>query len=119
MVSLPVKGHHTVWIKMAGWPHAVPVRYAVSGDSLITFGDGELAGLRPGDHAVATVHEIAGGPPIESFGVTARDVPAGDVDREALLELVAHVPLGATLADVNTRVDELVRDRRVIALVPQ
>jgi hypothetical protein len=118
MMSVQVKGHHTVWVKKAEWPRSVPVRYAVSGDSMVTFGDGALAALSPGDRAVATVHEIAGGPQIASFGVTINEVPPDDVDREALLELVAHVPLGATLAEVNARVDELSHTRRVIALVP-
>ena len=118
MVSVQVKGHHTVWVKKLEWARSVPVRYAVSGDSMVTFGDDLLAALAQGDRAVATVHEIAGGPPIASFGVTITEVAPDEVDREALLELVAHVQLGATLAEVNACVDELCRTRRVIALVP-
>jgi hypothetical protein len=118
MVNVEIKGHHTVWVKKREWARAVPVRYGVSGDSLVTFGDNRLEALSAGDHAVATVHEIAGGPLIASFGVTVADVAPADVDREALLELVEHVPLGATLAEVNARVDELSRTRRIIVLVP-
>lgn len=118
MVSNQVQGHHTAWVKKQGWPRPVPVRYAVSGNSLVTFGDQGLAGLVAGDRVVATVHEIAGGPLLESLGVTVTDIPPAEVDREAVLELVAHVPLGATLAEVNARVDELCRTRRIMALVP-
>ena len=118
MPSVQVKGHHTVWVKKPVWPRPVPVRYAVSGSSLVTFGDEGLADLVAGDRVIATVHEIAGGPVLESIGATVTEIPPAEVDREALLELVAHVPLGANLAEVNARVDELCRTRRVIALVP-
>ncbi len=118
MASVEIKGHHTVWVKKLEWARSVPVRYAVSGDSMVTFGDDGLAALAQGDRVVATVHEIAGGPSIASFGVTVTEVPPDEVDREALLELVAHVHLGATLAEVNARVDELRRTRRILALVP-
>jgi len=118
MLSVQIKGHHTVWVKKQGWARPVPVRYAVSGDSLVTFGDDGLEGLLAGDRAVAAVHDIAGGQLLESFGVTVTDVPPPEVDREALLELVAHVPLGANMVEVNARVDELCRSRRIIALVP-
>jgi hypothetical protein len=118
MVSAEVKGHHTVWIKKPGWSRSVPIRYAVSGESLLAFADDGLAGLASGDRATATVHEIAGGPAVASFGVTVHEVPSDQVDREALMDLVAHVPLGATLAAVNARLDELARRRRLIALVP-
>jgi hypothetical protein len=118
MVSVQVKGHHTAWVKKQGWARPVPVRYAVSGNSLVTFGDEGLAGLVAGDRVVATVHEIAGGPLLESLSATVTEIPPAEVDREALLELVAHVPLGATLDEVNSRVDELCRTRRIIGLVP-
>ena len=56
-----MKGHHTAWVKKPVWARSVPVRYAVSGNSLVTFGDDELAGLVAGDRVIATVHDIAGG----------------------------------------------------------
>jgi hypothetical protein len=98
-----------------GWARPIPVRYAVRGNSLVTFGDEGLAGLVAGDRVVATVHDIAGGPLLESLGVTVTDIPPAEVYREAVL---AHVPLGATLAEVNARVDELCWTRRIMALVP-
>lgn len=118
MASSVVTSHHTVWVKKQGRSRSVPVRYAVSGESLITFGDDGLTEVAAGDRATATIHEIAGGPALASFGVTIRDVPADQIDREALLDLAAHVPLGSTLAEVESSLDELSRTRRLIALVP-
>ena len=56
---------------------------------------------------MAAVHDIAGGQVLDSFSITVTDVPPAAVDREALLDLLAHVPLGMNLAEVNARVDEL------------
>ena len=49
MVSVQVRGHHTVWVKKREWARPVPVRYAMSGESLVTFGDDGLADLVAGD----------------------------------------------------------------------
>jgi len=117
MVSVEVKGHHTAWVKKPEWPRATPVRYAPSGNALVVFGDGALRELGAGDRATVGIHEIAGGPVVVSFGVSVVEVPYGEIDREAVLELLAHVPLGASLTEVNARVDELCRTRRVLALV--
>ncbi len=118
MVSVAVKGHHTVWVKHLDWDRAVSARYAVSGESLVVFAEHGLERLSTGERAVATVHEIAGGPPIASFGVTVTDIGPEAVDREALLELLDHVGLGPTLVEVSSRVDEIGESRRLIALVP-
>jgi hypothetical protein len=118
MVSVAVKGHHTVWVKRADWDRAVPARYAVSGESLVVFADHGLERLSTGDRARATVHEIAGGPAISSFAVTVTAIEPDAVDRGALLELLDHVSLGATLASVNSRADAIGRARRLIALAP-
>ena len=118
MVSVQVRGRHTVWVKKHEWARPVPVRYAMSGESLVAFGDDGLADLVAGDRAMAAVHDIAGGQVLDSFSITVTDVPTAAVDREALLDLLAHVPLGRNLAEVNARVDELSRTRRIIALVP-
>ena len=48
-----------------------------------------------GDSTNVVVHEIAGGPLIASFEASIVEVPPSEVDREAVLELLAHVPLGA------------------------
>jgi hypothetical protein len=114
-----VRSHHTAWIRSDGGHRATPVRYAVSGDTLVTFGDrGPLAGLRRGDHAHVTVHEIAGGPAVASFGVTVQELDPDLVEREAVLELLAHVQLGPDLETVNRRVDEVCHRRRLVALAP-
>lgn len=118
MVSAAVKGHHTVWVKKHDWARAVPVRYAVSGSALVAFGDGPLHALAAGDQAVLAVHEIAGGPPIDGFGASVVEVPPAEVDREAVVELLAHVSLGASLPEVDARIDEICRTRRVLAFVP-
>jgi hypothetical protein len=117
-MDLQVKSHHTVWVKRHDWARAVPARYAVSGNALVTFGDGDLATLATGDRATASVHEIAGGPPITSFGVSVTEVPPDEIDREALLELLEHVPLGATLPAVDAALARVRHSRRVVALVP-
>lgn len=117
MVDAQVKSHHTVWLRKRGWQHAIPVRYAMSGDTLVIFGDGSLRSLAAGDRATAAVHEIAGGPLVASFEASVTEVRPSEVDREAVLELLAHVPLGATLAEVNAKVDEVCTTRRIVALV--
>lgn len=115
----PVVGsHHTAWIRVDGPHPSVQVRYAVSGEMLVVFGDGPLAALRAGGHTTVTVHEIAGGPPLVTFGVTVSELGAETVDREALLELLAHVPLGPDLETVNRSVDTIARSRRILALTP-
>lgn len=114
-----VRSHHTAWIRGDGVHHATPVRYAVSGETLVTFGDqGSLAGLGRGEHAHVTVHEIAGGPALASFGVTVHEVDPDVVEREAVLELLAHVALGRDLAAVNRHVDEICHRRRLVVLKP-
>jgi hypothetical protein len=117
MVNAQVKSHHTVWVRKRGWRRAIPVRYAMSGDALVTFGDGPLRSLADGDSTTVAVHEIAGGPPIASFAASIVEVRPADVDREAVLELLAHVSLGASLAEVNAKVDEICSSRRIVALV--
>jgi hypothetical protein len=118
MVDAEVKGHHTVWVRKRDWSRAAPVRYAVSGDALVAFGDGPLRTLAAGDRATLAIHEIAGGPVIASFGASVVEVRPTEVDREAVLELLAHVPLGANLAEVDAKVAEVCRTRRILALVP-
>ena len=117
MVNAQVKSHHTVWVRKRGWQRGVPVRYATSGDAMVTFGDGPLQTLEAGDSTSVAVHEIAGGPPIASFEASVVEVRPSDVDREAVLELLAHVSLGASLAEVNAKVDGICSSRRILALV--
>jgi|SRR6478735_3055749 hypothetical protein len=117
-MTLPagVSSHHTVWVHPPGAePH--PLRYAVDGDRLICFGDGMLDGISDGARVSVTIHEIAGGHEVAAFGVAVRDLPAAEVPTEALLELLAHVPLGRNLDDVEQSLARYRDARRVVALV--
>jgi hypothetical protein len=93
------------------------LRYAVDGDRLICFGDGTLDSVPDGTQVSVTIHEIAGGHEVAAFGVALRDLPASDVPTEALLELLAHVPLGRNLDDVEQSLARYRHARRVVALV--
>ena len=120
-MSLPdeVRSHHTAWVRVTGGrdDHApVAVRYALAGDTLVMFGDKELAGVADGTRVTVTIHEIHDGPPLASFLATLRDVDPSGVDTEALGELLAHVSLGHDLAEVNEHFNEIRAHRRVVAL---
>jgi hypothetical protein len=93
------------------------VRYAVDGDRLICFGDEALHDVPDGTRVSASVHEIAGGHEVAAFGAAVRELPAADVPAEALLELLAHVPLGRNLRDVEASLVRHRDGRRVVALV--
>jgi hypothetical protein len=117
-MTLPngVSSHHTVWVRPPGAePH--PLRYAVDGDRLICFGDGTLEGVRDGARVALTIHEIAGGHQVAAFGAAVRELRAAEVPTEALLELLAHVPLGRSLEDVELNLARYRDARRVVALV--
>jgi len=111
------KSFHTVWVQH-GNDRPVSARYALSGDNLICFGDEGLASLPDGSRVTATLHKIAHGAPVATFGATLRDVPADDVDVEALIELLAHVPVGRTSDEVKWGIEHHRRTRRIGALVP-
>jgi hypothetical protein len=118
-MSLPaaVGSHHTVWVTPPGG-RPRPVRYAVDGDRLVCFGDDGLADLPDATRVSLAIHEIAGGPELVSFGATLRSLPPDAIDGAALGELLAHVPLGRTLDEVNRRLEEHRTRRRVVELVP-
>jgi hypothetical protein len=117
-MSLPteVSSHHTVWVTRPG---AAPVaaRYASAHDHLSCFADDGLAALRDGERVRASIHRIAGGPPLVEFAATAHRVDGTGVDDEALLELLEHVPLGRTRAEVDENLERY-RHRPVVELVP-
>lgn len=109
--------HHTVWVNQPGGV-SHPVRYAVDGDRLVCFGDGDLAGIPDGTRVSASIHEIAGGPAVANFGASFRQVTPASISADALLELLAHVPLGRSLDEVETHLAEQRAERRIIELVP-
>lgn len=111
-----VESHHTAWVSVPGRDRTVPVRYAVSANMLVVFGDGALASLAPGDHTTVTVHEISCGRPLVTFGATVVELGPDTVEREALLELLAHVPLGPDIDTVNRTADAIARSRRIVGL---
>lgn len=116
-LSKAVTGHHNVWVHY-GEHLLVQVRYAVTGDRLLCFGDHELASVPDGARVLATVHEIAGGPQLDGFGATLRDVAPADVDTNALVDVIGHVPLGRTMDEVNASIDRTKTERRIVELVP-
>lgn len=110
-----VKSHHTVWVRTeTGRP--VPLRYSVDGDRLVCFGDGPLRDVPSGTQVWASVHELANGPPLVSFPALLRQVDADAVDANAVVELVGHVSLGRTSAEVARALDAH-RHRRILELV--
>jgi hypothetical protein len=112
----PVKSHHTVWITPpAGKPRAV--RYAVDGDRVVCFGDDGLASVPDGTRVSAAVHEIAGGVALATFPASLRTLAPAEVDTNVLVELLAHVALGGTLAEVEANIDAHRSQRRVVELV--
>ena len=109
----PVARHHTAWVHCATCrPHAV--RYAVDGDRMICFGDELPDDARDGRLVFVAVHEIAGGQSVAELTTTLRDVAADDVDGNAVLDLLEHVPLGRTRREVDAALARH-RARRLVA----
>ena len=117
-MALPkdVSSHHTVWVTPPG-DRVHAVRYATAGDHLYCFGDDGLGAVGDGTRVDATLHRIANGPPVAAFGATIRTATPDEVELEAVLELLAHVPLGRTLEDVEAAADDARRHRRIVELV--
>jgi hypothetical protein len=119
MTSAHLGDHETVWVRKSGWTKSRPSHYARSGEGFVVFGDrGQLTELADGDLATATLRENGSGPVVDSFAVTVSEVAPGAVDHDALVELVAHVPLGNNPIWVNIRLDELANSRRFLLLKP-
>jgi hypothetical protein len=85
-LSRTITGHHTVWLSWGGRP-SIPVRYGTTDEELVCFGDGPLRDLEVGAAVTGTVHEIACGPPLESFNALVRDLDEAEIP----LALVAAV----------------------------
>ena len=115
-VPKQISSYHTVWVR-AGHGRAVPARYATSGEHVYCFGDEGLAEALDGERVAATVHRIANGPPLFGFSAIVRTVAPDKVDPEVLSELLAHVPLGRTLSEVQHSLDDQRQRRRVVELV--
>ena len=117
-MTLPaaVTSHHTVWVTAPGArPRAV--RYAVDGERLVCFGDDGLASAPDGARVAVAVHEIAGGEGLATFSASLRDLAPNAINTNALVELLAHVLLGRTLAEVEANLEAQRHQRRVVELV--
>ena len=116
-LSADVTRHHTAWVQCGDCaPH--PVRYAVDGDRMVWFGDQLPADATNGRQLSVTVHEIAGGRALVQLTGTVRDVAADDLDPNAILDLLEHVSLGRTAAEVDTAIARH-RQRRLVAVEPR
>jgi hypothetical protein len=110
-----VRSYHTVWVTAPGH-RPTPVRFAMGDDEIVVFGDGELAGVPAGTRVSATVHTIAGGPPVSTFYATVRELSPDDVTLGLVADVAGNLPLRR-----NGSEDPLValrRNRRIIALRP-
>jgi hypothetical protein len=113
-LSAAVTKHHTAWVQYGG-ARPRTVRYAVSGDQLVCFGDQLPAGAVSGSRVFVTVHEIAGGAAVAQLSGTVQDVVADEVDANALIDLLEHVSLGRTAEEVEAAIARH-RHRRVVTL---
>jgi hypothetical protein len=115
-MALPpdVRSYHTVWVTAPG-RRPVPVRYALDGDDLVCFGDDGLSAVPAGTHVSATVHKIACGPPVATFGAVVRDLAPDDVPLGLVAEVAGNLSLVAG-PDGRDPVDALRHNRRLVAL---
>lgn len=114
-LSKVVSRHHTVWLAFNG-RRSVPVRYATTDTEMICFGDGKLSDLQDTDNAIATVHEIADGPPLESFPVSTRTVAGEELSLSTIAEVHGNAP--DPLPDGANSYEVIQRERRFVALQP-
>lgn len=112
-----VTSHHTAWVTAPGAsPH--PVRYSVEGERLVCFGDDGLANVPDSTRVSVSIHEIAGGHLLATFGASLRRLAPGAVAMSSVVDLLEHIPLGRTLAEVQVHLDDQRDHRRIIELVP-
>jgi hypothetical protein len=118
-VQLPaaVTSHHTAWVSAPGAP-ARTVRYAVDENRLVCFGDDGLLGVPDGVRVTVSIHEISGGQLLAQFGASLHVLTPDAVTMNAFVELLEHVPLGRTLAEVQRHLDAQRAKRRILELVP-
>jgi hypothetical protein len=106
--------YHTAWVS-CGKCRPRPVRYAMDGDRMVCFGDELPHDAVSGRSVFITVHEIAGGPAVMQLSGAVRDVAAGEVDPNAILDLLEHVSLGRNADEVALAIDRH-RARRLVVL---
>lgn len=113
-----VGSHHTAWVDAPSLREPVPVRYASDDDTIYCFGDDGLSDVPSGERVSATVHEISGGQAVAHVAGTLREIDGDAIAEDALLELLAHVPLGRDLDEVRGSLDRHRAQRRILAIVP-
>ena len=91
------------------------MRVTWDGDTAVCFGDGPLADFADREHVFVDVGTGSGTLQHE-FAARVRDLVPDLVGNELLLELVDHVSLGTTFAEVEQSLARL-RQRRLVALV--
>jgi hypothetical protein len=113
-LPLSLSRYHTAWVSCADC-RPRPVRYAIDGERLVCFGDELPHDAVNGRHITITVHEIAGGPAVVRMTGALRDVPAADIDPNALLDLLEHVSLGRDADEVASAISRH-KARRLVVL---
>jgi hypothetical protein len=84
----------------------------------VCFGDDGLSSVPDGSRVSLAVHEIAGGQALAPFSASLHRLAPDAIDTNALIELLGHVSLGRTLAEVEASIEAQRHQRRVIELVP-
>ena len=113
-LSAEVTGHHTAWVQGAD-SQSRPVCYSIDGDRLVCFGDQLPIDATDGRQVFVTIHEIAGGRALAQLHGIVHDIEAGDVDPNAVLDLLEHVSLGRDAGEVDRAIARH-RHRRLVAL---
>jgi hypothetical protein len=90
----------------------------VEGERLVCFADDGLADVPDSTRVSVSIHEIAGGHLLATFGASLRRIAPGAVAMNSVVDLLEHIPLGRTLSEVQVQLDDQRDHRRIIELVP-
>ena len=89
---------------------------AWDGDAAVCFGDDALADLADGEYCFVAVG-TGSGTMEDEFAARLHDLRPELVSDELLLEILEHVPLGPTVAEVEQTLAHQ-RQRRLVVLTP-
>ena len=87
----------------------------IDDERMVCFGDELPYDAVNGRHVFITVHEIAGGPAVAQMTGAVRDVRAGEVGPNAVLDLLEHVSLGRNSDEVAAAIAHH-ESRRLVVL---
>lgn len=115
-LSRAITTHHTVWIGY-GQRRTVSVRYATLNDELVCWADRDLPEVAEGALVIASVHEIACGPPLETFVALVRNMER----HELTPALVVSVTGNGLIHDPESQdpYGDLCVNGRFVALQPE